>query len=74
MIAYRLARAQGFGEGNNRTALLVAKWVLDRNDVEGEKLIPPNDRLLGDLLIQAASGHYVEQPIIALLEARSSGS
>lgn len=30
ILAYRVARAQGFGKGNKRTALLLARWVLDR--------------------------------------------
>jgi hypothetical protein len=42
-VAYRVARAQGFSEGNKRTAMLLAKWTLDRNDIEGETIIPPHD-------------------------------
>jgi hypothetical protein len=43
-VAYRVARAQGFSEGNKRTAMLLAKWTLDRNGIEGERIIPPRDR------------------------------
>jgi len=31
----RIARSQAFTEGNKRTALLVGRWILDRNDVDG---------------------------------------
>jgi Fic family protein len=41
ILAYRLTRAQGFTEGNKRTGLLFARWVLDRNDVDGATLLPP---------------------------------
>lgn len=34
-IAYRVARAQAFGEANKRTAFLLAKWILDRNGEDG---------------------------------------
>ncbi|MBA3509927.1 MAG: Fic family protein [Thermoleophilaceae bacterium] len=43
VLAYRIARAQAFGEGNKRTALLLARWVLDRNGLDGRVLLPPND-------------------------------
>ena len=35
VVAYRVARAQGFGEGNKRTGFLLAKWTLDRNGLDG---------------------------------------
>jgi hypothetical protein len=40
VLAYRVARSQGFTEGNKRTALLLARWVLDRNGIDGALLIP----------------------------------
>ncbi len=55
-LAYRLTRAQAFGEGNKRTALLLARWVLDRNGVDGSRLLPPDEREFADLLVKAASG------------------
>jgi prophage maintenance system killer protein len=70
LIAYRLARAQAFAEGNKRTALLAAKWILERNGVDGARLIPPDDLGLADLLVQAASGHDVETAIVQLLQQR----
>ena len=69
-LAFRITRAQGFTEGNKRTALLVAKWVLDRNGVDGRQIIPPEDRVLADLLIRAASGVDVEADIVDLFDGR----
>ena len=43
ILAYRLTRAQGFTEGNKRTALLLARWLLDRNRINGAVIIPPED-------------------------------
>jgi prophage maintenance system killer protein len=70
ILAARVARAQAFGEGNKRTALLLARWVLDRNGLDGGALIPPDDRLLADLLVRAASGADVESEILELLRSR----
>jgi prophage maintenance system killer protein len=70
VLAYRLARAQGFAEGNKRTALLMSKWLLDHNGVDGGRLIPPDDYQLADLLIKAASGLDVEIVLVELFRAR----
>lgn len=70
VLAYRVARAQGFAEGNKRTALLLAKWLLDRNGFHGEQVIPPDDRVLGDLLVRAASGLNVEDAIVEVFRSR----
>ena len=70
VVAFRVARAQGFAEGNKRTALLLAKWMLDRNGLDGEQVIPPDDRVLGELLVRAASGLDVERAIIEALRTR----
>lgn len=51
MFAYRVVRAQVFGEGNKRIALLLACWVLDRNGVDGTVSLPADDRAAGDLLV-----------------------
>ncbi len=69
-LAYRIARAQGFAEGNKRTALLLARWVLDRNGRDGRAFLPPNDWALADLLVTAASELDVEADIVNLLSAR----
>jgi prophage maintenance system killer protein len=69
-LAARVARAQAFGEGNKRTALLLARWTLDRNGKDGAALIPADDEGLADLLVRAASGADVESEIIDLLRSR----
>jgi prophage maintenance system killer protein len=60
ILAFRVARAQGFAEGNKRTALLLARWLLDRNGLDGSALMPSDDVEVADLLIKAAAGHDVE--------------
>jgi prophage maintenance system killer protein len=62
--------AQAFAEGNKRTALLAAKWILDRNGIDGDRLIPTDDLVLADLLVQAASGSDVETAVVELLQRR----
>lgn len=74
LLAYRITRAQGFSEGNKRTALLLARWVLDRNSVQGSQLIPSDDRDLASLLVKAASGLDVEEEIIALFRERKQST
>lgn len=73
VVACRVARAQGFTEGNKRTGLVLARWVLDRNGVDGGALLPPDDRQFADLLVRAASGIDVEDQAVALLGRRHSG-
>ena len=58
-IAFRITRSQGFTEGNKRTALLLARWTLDNNGLDGSQIINPDDRELADLLVQAAAGRKV---------------
>jgi prophage maintenance system killer protein len=70
VVAFRIVRAQAFGEGNKRTGLLLARWILDRNGVGGSAILPPGDRAFGDLLIKAAAGSDVEAEIVALLNSR----
>ena len=70
VVAYRVARAQAFGEGNKRTGLLLAKWILDRNGEDGTALLPPDDREFGALLVRAASGLDVEADMVELLRLR----
>jgi len=70
ILAFRVARAQGFVEGNKRTALLLARWVLDHNGIDGSAVIPADDRTFADYLVKAASGIDVENEIVSLLTAR----
>lgn len=71
MVAYRVTRAQGFAEGNKRTGLLLARWLLDRNGIDGARILPTNDYELADLLVKAAAGNDVEAAIVRLLAART---
>ena len=55
----RLAQSQAFTEGNKRTAVLVGRWILDRNGLGGAKFIQENDVELAQLLLRAARGSDV---------------
>jgi len=70
VLAYRVARAQGFGEGNKRTALLLARWLLDRNGEDGLRFLAADDRVVADLLVAAAGGRNVERELIDVLRLR----
>jgi prophage maintenance system killer protein len=70
VLAYRVTRAQGFGEGNKRTALALAKWLLDRNGERGGAFLPPEDQEVGELLGAAASGRNVEAEMVEVLRSR----
>ena len=70
-LAHELTAAQGFYEGNKRTALLwSAGFIAENTDRDPDALIPPDDRRLGDLLIAAARGERVGDEIRALLTER----
>lgn len=71
VLAFRVTRAQGFAEGNKRTALLLSKWVLDNNGREGRQIIDPADLGLADLLVKAASGQDVESDILRFFADRA---
>jgi prophage maintenance system killer protein len=70
ILACRVARAQGFTEGNKRTALLLARWLLDRNGIDGALILPAEDREFADILVKSASGLDVENDAVALLMGR----
>ncbi len=70
VLAYRV-RAQGFGEGNKRTALLLARWLLDRNGLDGSEAIPHDDQKFADLLVRATAGGDVEAEMKALFQSRA---
>jgi len=42
-LTFRVAHAQAFDEDNKRTALLLARWLLDHNGVDGETILPVDD-------------------------------
>jgi len=69
-LAFRVTLAQAFGEGNKRTALLLARWILDRNGQDGSALLPPDDGQVAQLLIKAAAGQDVEDELVAELRSR----
>ena len=66
----RITRAQAFTEGNKRTALLVGRWILDRNDFDGGSMIPPDDFELANLLLDAARGADTDEKVVALFKFR----
>ncbi len=66
----RIARTQAFTEGNKRTALLIGRWILDRNGVDGLRFIPEHDSELGNLLLSAARGIDETEHVIALFASR----
>ena len=52
-----VAAAQGFFEGNKRTAVIIARWFIRQNmDIDPDALIQPDDRELGALLVRTAGG------------------
>jgi prophage maintenance system killer protein len=70
IVAYRVTRAQAFGEANKRTALLLARWVLDHNGQDGDLVLPPDDREIADLLVRAAAGADIGDDLKELLRSR----
>jgi prophage maintenance system killer protein len=70
-LAYEITAAQGFYEGNKRTATVLARWFLSVNtDLDVDELIPPDDREFADLLIAAARGDEIRDEIRGLLRDR----
>jgi prophage maintenance system killer protein len=67
-----LKRPSLLAEGNKRTALLLARWILDNNGLDGSQIIDPDDRELADMLVQAASGgDVVESDIVRFFVNRA---
>jgi len=66
----RLTQSQAFTEGNKRTAVLVGRWILDRNGLDGAKYIQENDVKLAQFLLQAARGADVSREVVELLDSR----
>ena len=66
----RLAQSQAFTEGNKRTAVLVGRWILDHNGLEGAKFIQGNDAALTQLLLRAARGGDVSGEVVELFNSR----
>ena len=66
----RIARSQSFTEGNKRTALLVGRWILDRNGFVGSRIVPKGDLELAHLLLKAARGGDVGKQVTELFRSR----
>jgi hypothetical protein len=65
-LASKIAYAQGFYEGNKRTAVLIARWFIATNtDVDPDQLVRPDDHELGDLMIAAARSVFCWAPATA---------
>ena len=72
VLVYELVAAQGFFDGNKRTAVLIGRWFLSVNtDRDPDVLIRPDDRELGELLVRAARGDDVEEELVTLLRNRA---
>ena len=71
-LLYEIAAAQGFFEGNKRTAVLIARWFIRVNTtIDPDQLIGPDDHRLGALMIATARGEPTEGAIRALLRERA---
>ena len=71
-LAFEITRAQGFYEGNKRTAVLIARWAIRTNaSVDPDQVVPPDDRVFADLLIAAARGEEVGDEMRRLFRARA---
>ena len=71
-ILYEITAAQGFYEGNKRTAVLLARWFIVTNmSIDPDALIPPDDERLGDLLIATARGDDTYRAVRELLIKRA---
>jgi prophage maintenance system killer protein len=71
LLMSRLARSQAFTEGNKRTALAVAHFVLLANGYDPEIYLPPGDARISDYLLLAARGVNVEQEIIGVMTSNA---
>lgn len=71
-LAFEFTRAQGFYEGNKRTAVLITRWFITVNtEIDPGQLVPPEDRELAKLLICAAREDRVRDEPLALLRRRA---
>ena len=72
-LLYELVAAQGFFEGNKRTAVIVVRWFIRQNmDIDPDELIKPDDQELGALLVRTAGGARNEAAIKSMLRERMS--
>lgn len=72
-LAFELTSAQGFHEGNKRTAALIARWFIRTNTrLDPDRIIKPDDPEFGDLLIAAARGEDASTDIRDLFHDRAA--
>jgi len=72
-LAFELTSAQGFHEGNKRTAALIARWFIRANTgIDPDRIIKPHDPEFADLLIAAARGEDVRTEIRDLFHNRAA--
>lgn len=65
--------AQGFFEGNERTAVIVVRWFIRQNmNVDPDELIKLDDQELKALLMRTTGGDRNEAAIRAMLRERMS--
>ena len=72
LLMARLTRAQGFNEGNKRTALALGAWMLVQNGRSPEQFLKSDDDELLVLLLQAARGADISDLLVALLRSRAA--
>ena len=71
LLMARLVRAQGFCEGNKRTGLALAAWLLDHNGIDASQMLTRSSSALLPLLLRAARGEDVADEIVQLLVRNS---
>jgi prophage maintenance system killer protein len=72
LLVARIVRAQGFSEGNKRTALALGVWMLHENKLDAQRYFPPSDRVALELLLRSARGEDVSAGLVSLLKSRES--
>jgi prophage maintenance system killer protein len=70
LAAARITQTQAFAEGSKRTAVLLARWILDRNGQDGRRMLPDHDDPLAQLLLHAARGADLKLEVTSLLRSR----
>ena len=70
LTTYLVAKSQQFLEGNMRTAVLAARWILDENQTDGLRSIQGNDLDLAGLLLRADYVKDVGDQVLAMYESR----
>ena len=72
LLMARLVRAQGFTEGNKRTAFALGAWTLEQDGLSAKLILQASDMSILDLLLQATRGADVAEELVELLRVRAS--